>query len=216
MAEFSNKLKSELSEFLLNELGSKVLDGITYTMLTKSPNDKEDFERYNLIRREATLCGYDNDQVFRIVELQNGYIFDMDMSTAGHIISALSKPLINQEGLRGNIFDVVGTKPAEIRGREMTRLAKLLVDNLEEKGMTETKIALFNRNSSNRVMVSARTENNEQVVIPYKAFKIRHWDLAFMNKRLLVPRGYKITKMQPCEVLPSKTGVSFILTLEKI
>lgn len=215
MAEFSRNLRNQLSEFLLNEIQSKALDGITYAMLSKDQKDREDYERYMTIRKEADMCGYDQDQVFRVFELNNGYIFDMDLSTAESILSALSKPLINSEGVKGNIFDVMGSRPAEHRAKDM----KLLADYIKSeanKGNTEITVALYNRNSTNKVMISGKTMDNKPVTIIYKAYAVRHWDLGQLNSKLLIPNGLRVSKVQPCEVLPSKTGVSFILTISNV
>ena len=72
-----------LTQFIVNEIGGKALDGITYVLVrtdnTATQVDKDRISKYEAIRKEATLCGFGNNQLFRMYTLSNGVIFDIDM-----------------------------------------------------------------------------------------------------------------------------------------
>ena len=102
MAKTYDKLLSQLNEFLLCEIGVKAIDGITYRLLRKNEkNYEETLKRYMTIKNEALRVGYSQDEVFRVYELENGYIFDMDLKTAKQIVlsvllaSATTKFVVN-------------------------------------------------------------------------------------------------------------------------
>ena len=53
MAEFSKELLDMMTEFMICEVGARVLDGITYTMLLKNnKKDLEVYERYMTIKEK--------------------------------------------------------------------------------------------------------------------------------------------------------------------
>lgn len=210
MGKFSKKLMDLLSEFLVCEIGSKAIDGITYTLLLKDNKvDMNSFKRYQSIRKEVFDCKFSSDEVLRCYEVSNGYIFDMDLSTAKQITFELSKAVASMNGNKTPVGDLIGQIPEKRRAKDMNELAKL-VKELYNKGERECTVALFNKNSTNRIRVTAIDKSNKKIVVEYKAFAIRHWDIESINSQILMPEGIKIDSIQPCEILPHKTGVSFI------
>lgn len=211
----SPELINKMTEFLINEIGSKSIDGITYTMVLKEDKDKEAFKRYMEIRKEAQKCGYSSDEAFRVYEVSNGYIFDMDMSVVKKISRELSKAVSKTNGGQTPISDFIGDKPDKRRKSDMLGLAKYVKSEFDSGNM-EVQVALFSRNSTPRIMITGIGPKNEMLTIRYNAYAIRHWDIETINSALLIPAGIRIAKLEPCEVLPSKTGVKFKLYLEPV
>lgn len=209
MAKFSSELLNQLSEFLVCEIGGKAIDGITYTMLLKdNAKDKEAYKRYMDIKQEILKCGYSADEIFRVYEVNNGYIFDLDLKTAKQITYQLSKAVAKQNGGESPVGDLIGDRPEQRRKRDMVALARYIKE-CYDKGETEVQVALFSKNSTNKIMVTGIGSDGSKIAVTYKAFAIRHWDIEKLNSQLLMHAGIKVYSIQPCEILPYKTGVSF-------
>lgn len=215
MGKASSELINMMTEFLINEIGSKALDGITYTMVLNTDKDKEAYKRYMEIRTEAQKCGYSSDEAFRVYQVSNGYIFDMDMSVAKKISGELYKAVAKTNGKDAPLVDLIGNKPDKRRKADMLGLAKF-VKSEYDFGNRIVEVALFSRNSTPRIMITGIGPKNEMLTIKYNAYAIRHWDIETVNSKLLIPAGIRIARLEPCEVLPSKTGVKFKLYLESV
>lgn len=215
MAKFSSELLNKLTEFLICEVSSKALDGITYAMVLKDNKDKENYKRYMDIKKEAVNCGYNNDEVFRVYEVANGYIFDMDLSVAKKITAELSKAVAKANNGNTPAGDLIGNNPDKRRKDDMLGLAKY-VKQQYDAGNRQIEVALFSRNSVPRIIVSGVGPKNDMISIKYNAYAIRHWDIEAINANMLIPAGIRIAKLEPCEILPSKTGCRFVLYVESI
>lgn len=213
MGKFSSKLLNQLSEFLVCEIGGKAIDGITYTMLLN--NNKKDMERlnrYNQIRQEIQNCGFASDEILRCYEVANGYIFDMDLKTAKQITIELSKAVASANGNQTPVGDLIGDSPEQRRKRDMYALGRYL-KSMYDNGNREVNVALFNKNSTDKIMVTGVDRTGKKIALAYKAYAIRHWDVEQINALVLMPAGIRVASIQPCEILPFKTGVSFIFKL---
>lgn len=215
MAEFSKTLLDMLVEFMVCEIGSKALDGITYTMLLKTDKDKKSYERYMAIRQEASKCGYSDNEVFRFYPVSNGYIFDMDLVTAKQITAEMAKSVAKNNGGKTPIGELLKDRPDQRRKRDLANLAAYL-KSAYDKGNRQTEVALFSRNSTNKIVVTGTGPKGENMFIKYNAYAIRHWDIETLNESFLIPAGFRVKRIQPCEILPSKTGVSFVFTMESM
>lgn len=215
MGKASTELINMMTEFLICEIGSKALDGITYAMVLKDDRDKENYKKYMAIRKEAQNCGYSTDEAFRVYEVANGYIFDMDISAAKKITAELSKAVSATNGGKTPVGDLIGNGPEKRRKSDMVGLAKYVKSEFEA-GNDVIEVALFSRNSTPRIMITGIGPKNEMLTVKYNAYAIRHWDIETVNAKLLIPAGIRIAKLEPCEVLPSKTGVKFKLYLEPV
>ena len=215
MAKFSNELLNKLTEFLIIEIGEKALSGITYALYIKNTKDKEVYERYNEIKKEVLKCGYSNDEVFRIYEVSNGYIYDLDLSVAKKITAELAKAVAKTNGGTTPIGDLIGDGPSLRRKADMLGLAKYVKQQYDE-GKRVVEVALFSRNSVPRIVITGVGPNGEMLPIKYSSFSIRHWDIQSINANILIPAGIRISKLEPCDILPSRTGCRFILYTEKV
>lgn len=211
----SKELLDELTEFLCCEIGGKVLDGITYVMTLKGTKDNKYTTKYAKIREEADKCGYDKNEAFRVYELSNGYIFDMDLSIAKYITKLISKKVLTDKN--GVPDDLINNNPNKRRTEDMIKLAKRSLTAFK-KGETTMEVALFSRNSTPKIIITGNDKANarNKVVLQYDAYAIRHWDIEEINDKYLIPRGMKIHMIEACEVLSSRSGVRYILHFEKV
>ncbi|MBO5388639.1 MAG: hypothetical protein J6A59_10945 [Lachnospiraceae bacterium] len=215
MAKFSKELLDMLTEFMICEVGSKALDGITYTMVLKTARDKELYTRYMTIRNEAAKCGYTSDEVFRVYEVANGYIFDMDLETAKQMTIEIAKSVSKNNGGKTPSGNIIKDMPEQRRKRDLVNLAKYLKSEYDN-GRYSVEVALFSRNSMNKIIVTGKGARGETLALRYNAYAIRHWDIEILNEKFLIPAGFRVRSIQPCEILPSKTGVSFIFRMESM
>lgn len=215
MAKFSNNLLNKLTQFLTCEIGSGALSGITYAMALKDDKNKDLHELCKAIKREVKRCGFEDDEVFRIYEVTNGYIYDMDLSVAKKITYEISKVIAKNNDNKTPVGDLIGDRPSKRRKDDMLGLAKF-VKKEYDSGNRKIEVALFSKNSVPRIIITGEGPNREMLHIKYNAYAIRHWDIEAVNSSILIPAGIRIARLEPCEILPSKTGVKFILDIEKI
>lgn len=214
-AKFSKELLDKMTDFVLTEIGAKALDGITYVMILKDGRGDELYKRCVDIKREVAKCGFKDGEAFRIYELKNGYIFDMDMTVVKRITVELSKAVAKANGNTTAVGDLIGDKPSARRKDDMLALAKYIKKSYDS-GKDKVEVALFSRNSINRIIVTCTGPDGKPLAIKYNSYAIRHWDIESINANILVPAGLRISKLEPCEVLPSKNGVKFLLHIEKL
>lgn len=213
MGTASKEMMNLLTTFLVCEIGSKALDGITYTMVTKEPKDKENLEKYKAIREEVTRCGFNQDEVFRVYELSNGYIFDMDLNIAKRITIKLAQAVEKTNGVDVGNGDLIGDSPEKRRKSDMLGLARYIQQEYNA-GNDVATVALFSRNSVPHIIITGKTPNGNIVSEKFNAYAIRHWDIETVNAKLLIPAGIRISRIEPYEILPSKTGVKFGMYIE--
>ena len=213
--QVSDTLLNKLTEFVVCELAEKVLDGITYTMILKSPKYRELYKKYMEIKKEAIKCGYDNNELFRVYEVSNLYIFDLEISVSRKIIEKIYESIAVAEGRKELPYGVLGNGPSNRRKADMKALGKYIKQQYDE-GVKEIEVALFSRNSTNSIVISGKGPKNERLAVKYHAYVIRHWDIEAINSGILIPMGIRIDRVAPSEILPSKTGVRFILSVEEI
>lgn len=228
--KISEKLLNMLSDYLVSEVGQKALSGVTYSFIFKpeyienmaskgtyvnKKGAETDIANFKKIREEAYNCGFEANELFRLYEVSNGWIYDLDMNVAKRITIEISKIVSKQNGGDTPTGDLIGSRPEEKRKNEMSSLAKKVRKSFND-GETELSVALFSRNSTPRIVINGVTNNGEAVSAVYDAFALRHTDLEVVNDKFLIPYGVKISKVVPCEILPSKTGVRCKLYLEKV
>lgn len=216
MAKFSKELINKLTEFLICEVDSKALSGITYAMALKDDKGREMFKRYKKILKEIKNCGYESEEIFRIYDVGNGYIFDMDLSVTKRITIELTKAVAKANNDDRLAEDIIGDKPDIRRKEDMTRLSRHIQKEYFEKGNSEIEVALFSRNSVPRIIITGKDKEGHPTIVRYNSYAVRHWDIEAINRKILIPKGVRVGRIQPREVLPSLTGCSFMLFVEQI
>lgn len=201
-ANKSAELKAKLAGFLMDYLGSKVSDGITYVLLT---SDKKDTERFNeLTSLKAELDkAHVNPNVFRCYQVSNGYIFDVDIGVARDLTAQMAREVMNIDR------DLIGDGPQKRRRADIERLAKSCKAWFN-KGVNTVEVALFSRNSVPRINITGRDAKGAAKMLTYEAYAIRHWDIDEVNS-ILLSSGIRITAVDTHEILPSETGLRVTL-----
>jgi len=217
MKQMSKKLKDMLSEFVIREVGAKVLDGITYTFVEST--DKEKYKEYNVIREEATDNGFGGKEIIRVFKVSNGYIYDLDIDIAKAIAQELYKVVAKDNKLSINEsenpnFRIIGETPKKRRIEEIEKISKYIL-NKARNGEMDFEVALFSRNKTNQIIINGIDgDSGDRISIRYNAYALRHYDLEIVNERYLIPAGYRVCNVKPLEILPSKTGVSFNIRVQ--
>jgi len=139
----------------------------------------------------------------------------MDLNVAKKITSELSKAVAKANNGNTPTGDLIGDSPDKRRKDDMLGLAKY-VKQQYDNGKKQIEVALFSRNSVPRIIISGVGPKNDMISIKYNAYAIRHWDIESINANMLIPAGIRISKIEPCEVLPSKTGVRFVLYVDSV
>lgn len=196
-----------LSEFVIGEIGKGALYGVTYTMIFNEEKNGSLYKRCKAIKQEAYNCGFGIDEVFRIFEVSNGLIFDMDMETVKQVSAKIAEAIETEEQIqipKEYIYD----QSSQRRRRDLINLAKFLKREYD-KGNHDTEVALYSRNMTGKIFVDGTWTDGSSIRITYPAFALRHWDMSTLNEKLLEKANIKLTRIRPCEILPRKTGVSF-------
>lgn len=209
----SQRLNDALTQMLVVDIQGKALDGVTYVLLLKE--DKERIDFYKELRKEATLCGYAEDELIRAYELPSGYIFDMDLTVAKKFTERISQMVAEQNQGQTPTGDLLGDGPENRRKADIIKLGKMLYDNYK-KGVTELDVALYSRNSVQTIRLKAVDENNNPYQVVYNAYAIRHWDIYTLNQHILIPMGFRVAKLAPIDILKNRNGVLFRLTLGRV
>ena len=216
--QISENLLNLISEFVINELGSKVIDGITYTFISKEPYDVEYYEKYKFIRDTANQEGFGDKELIRIYEVCNGYIFDLDLYIAKVIISEMYKGVLMNDGTLKSPSDYKDTfikdKPEQRRKRDMANIARKVKAEYD-KGNTQMDIALFSKNTTHKIIVTGTDRKGKKMMSTYDSYVLRHEDLRLVNEEFLIPAGIKIDAIKPCEILPNKNGLLFTIHITK-
>ena len=217
MKQMSKQLKDMLSEFMIREIGAKVLDGITYTFVDS--NDKEKNKEYNVIREEATANGFGGKEIIRVFKVSNGFIYDLDIDIAKAITQELYKVVAKDNNLSINVnenpnFRIIGETPKKRRMEEIEKISKFIL-NKAKTGEMDFEVALFSRNKTNQIIINGIDgDSGDRISVRYNAYALRHYDLEIVNEKYLIPAGYRVCNVKPLEILPSKTGVCFNIRVQ--
>lgn len=214
MAKLDKDIMDIITSFFISEIGSKAMDGVTYALIINNDKNKGICKSYLDIKRKLQQSGHGINDVFRVFEVANGYVFDLDMSIAKRILHELSKALRNTDPTIKNI-DYIGNYPENRRKSDLNGLAKYIKYKYDNKVNT-VEVALYNRNPSTKIWISGIGQRNEMIAVEYNAYAVRHYDIKTLNEMFLIPAGIRVSRVEPCEILPSSNGVSFRLYIESI
>lgn len=211
--KISDTLTGYLTDFFNNEIGSDILNGVTYAIV--SDTEKVKIDKYMNIRNHAKAEGFGEKEFIKGFELCNGYLFDMNSQLAKKLaIKTINNTLKENEKLDQNTILAVNQLPKEAKESELKRLANYVLREAD-KGNTEIYVALYSKNSSGLIKYRALV-NNKKVFIQYSAYKVRVEELESLNKAFLIKKGVKIDQIQACEILPTCTGIKFKLVIKKL
>lgn len=206
MANISNEMKQALVSMLVESIGTKVKDGITYVLLLDSGSDQAKIEEYKKIQ---TMAG----TAIRSYQLKNGYVFDMDLGLAKELSASLVATIAKKENMQVDSYDQVKDGPERRREEDIQALAKFLAKQYKE-GKKSVDIALFSRNKVDKIEFTAKNKQNQDVKVTYPAFAIRHWDMQRVGEILGRQYNIALAGANAGEVLPTKTGVRFAIVMK--
>ena len=207
-----------MTEFLVSEVEAKALDGITYALMLKDGKHDAEINKYDELRRSLDRDGFGANEIFRRYELSNGIIYDLDIKMAVELTIKLSVAVAKANGGKSPVGDLNIAKESEERRREDIKLlAKKALNSAKNSGkVAKMEVALFSRNKVPKIVLTGTNSNGKSVACQYDAFAVRHLDIEEMNREFMVPSGYRVIKIEPCEILPSCTGVRCILYVAKL
>jgi len=212
MVKMSNELKNEFASVLVNDIGTKVIDGITYVLFLNAGADSDEIKRYGELIKKADNLGISRQEAISAFKVANGCIFDMNMQLAKQLSYGIIANAATKEGVTLDSYDMVKNGPEQRREDDIQKLAEYL--NKEHKnGKREIQLALYSRNKVDKIEFAAKRSNNSDAKVIYQAFAVRHWDLNRIGDVLRQKYNISIKDIKAGEILPTKTGVRFCISL---
>lgn len=210
----TNELLERVKPFYVNEIRDRVLDGMTYCLLL---NDTDSLKIQNYLDMKEFIKseGYSDTDILRAFSISNGYIFDMNLAVAQRIATGLLKSAYEEYNKDVDFIQELKASPINRRTADMTRLANKCLKVIGDGGRNEFYVALYSRNSGPYIKLNAM-HNNKPVTVTYDSYALRHFDLTDINSDYLCSKGIRISKIEPCDILSSKTGVKFRIVLERL
>lgn len=212
MKSMSKELQSMVTGFVVSEISSRALDGITYAIKDYNNSDCEDYIK---IREEADKCGYDSDELFQVIEVSNGYIFDLDLGVTKKVSMDLVKASCNITGKHKDLVGILDVKVEQRRKRDTERLAKEILRTAKE-GKSEVKVALYSNHNSDYIRILAKKENGEREYVNFKAYALRFSDIRSLNEEILSKSGYRISSVQSEYIIPRNKALLTTLEIQKL
>lgn len=214
--KLSKEVVEGLTDVMLNAIGPKAYDGITYAMYNgKAENDKKVVAQVNAIREAIKEEGFEPNQFIKLIKAPNGVIFDMDLQVSREINNALAQIVAKKTGNKQLAqMDLTGDGPMKRRKQDFELLIKYLISE-NKKGNNVVSVALFSRNFVPKIVYTAKNAQKQDVKVTINSFAIRYWDIEAVNE-ILMTKGYRIVNVKIGEILPTKTGVRFELQVAKM
>lgn len=218
MAEVSVDVLNGITEFVVTELGAKVLDGISYILVPKKDRYKSTIERYDNLRRLMNKEEIPAGDIFRRYEVDNGIIYELDLVEAIKTTELISKQVADSNGGETPEGDLgIRESAYERHRRDMQRLCDLVV-KAAKKDVGKIEVALFSKNLQDSIIITGNdaADSKRRVAVKYNAFALRHTDIEELNREYLSMYNLMISKVSVCELLPTVTGVRFILSIARV
>lgn len=203
MKAITPELKNMITEFVVREIGSKGLHGVTYATLINRDGKSE--TEYLRVAELAVECGYTEGELFEAFEVDNGYIYNLDMQVMNQVLIEIAKNAVKVTGKHDDKVKTVYNMPVESVKKEEERLARLIEGEVKN-GNNSAVIVLYSRNKGGTASFTA-DEGGSKKFIRVKAFMLRHKDLNEINTKYLSRKGIVITKIELHQIIPSQNGV---------
>lgn len=210
----TNELLERVKPFYVNEIRDRVLDGITYSLLLND-TDKLKIQNYLDLKEYIKSEGYLDSDILRAFSISNGYIFDLNLAVAQRIATGLLKTAYAESNIEADFIQQLKASPVSRRNTDMVRLANKCLKVIGDSGRNECYIALYSKNSGPYIKLNGMY-NGKPVAVTYDSYALRHYDLTDINSDYLCSKGIRISKIEPCDILSSKTGVKFRIVLERL
>lgn len=203
------KIMNLLTGFIVTQIDQKVLQGISYIIVSKTPANKEKIAKFDALRAELTELGVPVTEQFKVYDVNTAKIYEVDLGTAITITEQLAKAVGDTSGNLSSYS--ISTTANQRRNDDIDRLVSYCVKQAKN-GKSQSDIALFSKNTVDHINISGKTSKGQSVVLTYDAFALRHTDITDVNKKL-ADSGIQISNILIHEALPSMTGVRTTITL---
>lgn len=212
MANSGERITVEVLNLLMplvgNEIGDKCLKGINWALVKDT--DKVVQDEYTAVRRKLTSMGFSPAEAMRLFRAPNGFIFDLDAIVLKRMVAYLVAGTEQEQNCKRIISDAYEKRKTS----EMFRLADLVEDSMKRQRQNSFLVALFNTTNNLDTRFTGNDEQGQPHTYKLPAFALRHCDLQECNLDYIMPRGYRIKKMDIIEIIPSCKGVSYRLYCE--
>lgn len=220
MLNLPNDIMEELIDFYANEISNKLFIGVTYGLILKGGVSDSKIQKYLNLKQRVMENNTSNGDIMRAFELCNGYIFDLGLRPAQELALNLIKSTYStDEQLSKNDIMMIRDLPINKRKADLKALADKCLSVAKEHPNDKQiiyDVALYSRNSLNEIKFAAQGPKGEKLQVRYDAFSLKHTDLDELNRAHLVTKRFRVSSIQPCEILPTRTGVRFRLYLERL
>lgn len=206
------KIMNLLTEFIVTQIDQKVLQGISYIIVSKSQANKDKIARFDALRTELTELGVPVTEQLKVYDVNTAKIYDVDLNTTITITEQLAKAV--GEGSDSLSTYSISNTANKRREADIDRLITYCVKQARN-GKSQSDIALFSKNTVDHINISGTLPNGKPAVLSYDAFALRHTDIIEVNKKL-ANSGLQISNILIHEALPSMTGVRTTITLVAI
>lgn len=223
--KFTGEMIDQLGEFLVNDVADKLVFGITYCMyLDDNVEDRKKIDRYDDLRNKMKSNGIDPDTIFQKIKVTNGYVYNLEVEVArkimGIVIDRMNRYSKTDRGkkIRNDIFK---DKPTKRRVEDIQEMAKYLIKSYKKDNphgeIKRVEVAIFSRNSTNKIVCMAKDAKDmkKDKMLNFMAYAIRQYDLNEVNK-IMISNGFKIIGSRIGEILPSKTGVRYTISVDRM
>lgn len=214
MAEMSKELRNRIDEFILAEIGSKAVSGITFVSKVKEDRNRDEINKYISLRKAADDEGFKSDELFRTFEVANGYTFDVDLGivlgtlrSINNMINAAEEKEESQQ-TASYVHDI----PISERKEEIKRLAEYIIENAGEGKLNVALYSTVLTDSIEYVCSGGSGKYKAEI----EAFRVSDNDFEVMNKSLLVPNGYMVESISRRYILPHESGVAVELVVKEV
>lgn len=221
-----------LADFLVNGVGEKAYDGISYELLLGvSAEDRKKIQKYDDLRTRLTEAKFNPDQILAKYKVANGFVYELNLKLVSEITYALAQVMAKETGDSKYNADLVNDGPQKRRNADMVKLKNHIVNTAKKQIQAQIqhkqqlgrpiepedkkaliKVALFSRNA---VPVILYTVGDMKYT--YQAYALRPKDLMAINEHIIQHDNLRIlSDIQICDILPSKTGVAVTIPVEVI
>ena len=212
MAQGNDKeIMNLLTNFIVTQIDQKVLQGISYIIVSKTEANKDKIKQFDGIRARLTELGVDTKEQFKVYDVNTAKIYEVDLNTCITITERLAKAVGDNSGNLSSYS--ISATANQRRQADIDRLVNFCIKRAKE-GKEHSDIALFSKNNVDRIHISGKL-NGKDAALQYEAFALRHTDIADVNRKL-ADSHIQISNILIHEALPSMTGVRTTITLVQL
>lgn len=220
--DLPDKVKGSLLDFFSVEIADKMLSGITYSILLKNQKQEAIIKSYMQLKKDIEEVDRSNAGMLRVFELCNGYIFDLSVKATQQLALDILRSTCKQgeevpQSDINNLNSIYEARKESLRKLAIKCFNEFNSREDKTKTSVDIDVALYSRNITPYISFMATDKKSkDKYLIKYDAFALKHTDLEELNRAYLLSKRLKVSVVKPLEVLTTRTGVLFRLTVEKL